>query len=180
MERRFCSVLVGLDGGLRLNRLHRVVQGGAHNQNLLHFYQYLCEKYASHGLISRAMSRCELPLTLITVLQWGPLKFHEKSLQNLQAAMKISHRLCAIMLDTAGREICVRRPFKIGEDGWPYHDHPISIKEGQKVCICPPNPPPATLVSLQFVLSIFNHVVHSIDTILSIGRSVGDAAESMQ
>ena len=67
-------------------------------------------------------------------MQWGPLDFHEKSLQNLQEAMKKSRRLCAVVVDTLGREIFVRRSFKIGDDGWPYHDHKIQIEATQKVC----------------------------------------------
>jgi pyruvate kinase len=38
-------------------------------------------------------------------LTWGPLEYHRRSLDNLQTAMKKTRRLCAIMLDTLGREV---------------------------------------------------------------------------
>eukprot|EP00983_Pelagomonas_calceolata_P074085 1152402-Pelagomonas_calceolata.AAC.11 len=38
-------------------------------------------------------------------LTWGPLDYHRKTLQNLQEAMKRSHKLCAVMIDTLGREV---------------------------------------------------------------------------
>jgi pyruvate kinase len=42
-------------------------------------------------------------------LTWGSYEFHHKSLSSLQEAMKRSRRLCAIVLDTLGREIMVLR-----------------------------------------------------------------------
>ncbi|GMH36554.1 hypothetical protein BSKO_04422 [Bryopsis sp. KO-2023] len=68
-------------------------------------------------------------------LTWGPMEFHERSLQNLQIAVKNTRRLCAVMLDTIGREIFVKRPHKLSENGWPYHDNPIRIKETQRVTL---------------------------------------------
>lgn len=38
-------------------------------------------------------------------LTWGPIEYHRRSLDNLQTAMKKTRRLCAIMLDTLGREV---------------------------------------------------------------------------
>lgn len=68
-------------------------------------------------------------------LTWGTMEFHERSLQNLQMAVKNTRRLCAVMLDTVGREIFVKRPHKIAENGWPYHDNVISIKESERVVL---------------------------------------------
>jgi hypothetical protein len=42
-------------------------------------------------------------------LTWGPIEYHRRSLDNLQAAMRQSRKLCAIMLDTLGREVWVCR-----------------------------------------------------------------------
>jgi hypothetical protein len=38
-------------------------------------------------------------------LTWGPIEYHRRSLDNLQAAMRKSRKLCAIVLDTLGREV---------------------------------------------------------------------------
>lgn len=38
-------------------------------------------------------------------LTWGPIEYHRRSLDNLQTAMKQTRKLCAIMLDTLGREV---------------------------------------------------------------------------
>jgi len=45
-------------------------------------------------------------------LTWGPIEYHRRSLENLQEAMKRTRKLCAIMLDTLGREVMIRRPFR--------------------------------------------------------------------
>jgi pyruvate kinase len=42
-------------------------------------------------------------------LTWGPIEYHRRSLDNLQTAMKKSRKLCAIVLDTLGREVSVWR-----------------------------------------------------------------------
>ncbi|CAD7704436.1 unnamed protein product, partial [Ostreobium quekettii] len=68
-------------------------------------------------------------------LTWGPVEFHDKSLRNLMTAMKDARRLCSVVLDTLGREIFVKRPFKIDDAGWPYHDHPITVRTGQKITL---------------------------------------------
>lgn len=68
-------------------------------------------------------------------MQWGPIEFHRKSLQNLEIAMQKTCKLCAVMLDTLGREIFVRRAFQIGPDGWPVHDASFDIQAGQKVTL---------------------------------------------
>jgi pyruvate kinase len=47
------------------------------------------------------MSHCRFDLT------WGPIEYHRRSLDNLQTAMKKSRKLCAIVLDTLGREVGV-------------------------------------------------------------------------
>jgi hypothetical protein len=51
-------------------------------------------------------------------LQWGQVQYHEQSLKNLQEAMKLTKKLCAVVVDTLGREMLIRRPFTIDEHGW--------------------------------------------------------------
>ena len=48
-------------------------------------------------------------------VQSGNLDYHTKSLQNLAAAVKKARRLCAVMLDTIGRELIIRRPHDLDE-----------------------------------------------------------------
>jgi len=38
-----------------------------------------------------------------------------------QAAMTRTKKLCAVIVDTLGREVMVRRPCVFGPDGWPAH-----------------------------------------------------------
>lgn len=65
-------------------------------------------------------------------LTWGPLEYHRRSLDNLQAAMRKTRKLCAIVLDTLGREVMIRRPFRLEPDGWPNQaGQEIEIKLGQ-------------------------------------------------
>lgn len=66
-------------------------------------------------------------------MQWGTVDFHRRSLQNLNEAMQKTRKLCAVMLDTTGREIVVRREHEIDESGWPEHVNKMEIKQGQKV-----------------------------------------------
>ena len=66
-------------------------------------------------------------------LQWGTQDFHKRSLQHLNEAMRKTRKLCAVMLDTTGREIMVMREHQIDEKGWPEHVHNMEVQEGQKV-----------------------------------------------
>jgi len=47
--------------------------------------------------------------------------------------MRKTRKLCAVMLDTTGREIMVMREHEIDEKGWPEHVNNMEVKEGQKV-----------------------------------------------
>ena len=49
--------------------------------------------------------------------------------------MRKTRKLCAVMLDTTGREIMVMREHEIDEKGWPEHVNQMEVKEGQKVHI---------------------------------------------
>ena len=58
----------------------------------------------------------------LPLLQWGTLEYHQQSLRNLEEAVRRSRVMCAIMVDTLGRELMIRRPFSLNEDGWPVHN----------------------------------------------------------
>eukprot|EP00878_Enallax_costatus_P008141 GHUV01008513.1.p1 GENE.GHUV01008513.1~~GHUV01008513.1.p1 ORF type:complete len:786 (+),score=206.32 GHUV01008513.1:278-2635(+) len=68
-------------------------------------------------------------------LTWGGPEFHIRTLEALGTAMKRTKKLCAIILDTLGREMMVRRPCAIGEDGWPTHPEPMEIVAGQIITL---------------------------------------------
>jgi hypothetical protein len=72
-------------------------------------------------------------------LTWGPIEYHRRSLDNLQEAMRRTRRLCAVVLDTLGREIMVRRPFRIDPDGWP---NQVSWKKKKKTFFFSSSAPP--------------------------------------
>ena len=57
-----------------------------------------------------------------TALQWGPVEYHKQSLRNLEQAVKRTRRLCAVLVDTLGRELMIRRTYTLSEDGWPVHE----------------------------------------------------------
>lgn len=65
--------------------------------------------------------------------QWGSLDFHKKSLSNLTEAMRRTRKLCAIVIDTIGRELTVNRPTTDEEDGWPKFEKGITVKANDKV-----------------------------------------------
>jgi hypothetical protein len=50
--------------------------------------------------------------------------------------MRRTRKLCAIILDTLGREVMIRRPFRIDPDGWPNQaGQEIEIKAGQRITL---------------------------------------------
>ncbi|KAK9861213.1 hypothetical protein WJX84_011545 [Apatococcus fuscideae] len=66
-------------------------------------------------------------------LTWGSIDFHRRSLENLNEAMRRTRKLCAIMLDTVGRELIVERGAHLDETGWPIHDSNVSIAPNSKL-----------------------------------------------
>ena len=42
-------------------------------------------------------------------MQWGSVDYHKQSLRNLQKASQQTKRMCAVILDTVGRELMIRR-----------------------------------------------------------------------
>ena len=69
-------------------------------------------------------------------LQWGTLQWYRQSLKNLQTAMQKTRKLCAIMIDSIGREIFIHREYKVNDQGWPKPQGRLSIKSGRKVNPC--------------------------------------------
>lgn len=69
------------------------------------------------------------------VRQWGTLDYHKQSLNNLTEAMRKTRKLCAVMVDTIGRELIINREARLDERGWPVHEgQPIAVAAGNKVC----------------------------------------------
>lgn len=68
-------------------------------------------------------------------LTWAPIEYHRLSLQNLNEAMRRTRRLCAVMLDSLGREIMVRRKYGVDENGWPGIFEQLEIEAGQRITI---------------------------------------------
>ena len=66
------------------------------------------------------------------LVQWGSLLFHKKSLANLAEAMKRTRKLCAVMVDSVGRELIINRPTQDDEDGWPTFEAGIAVEANQK------------------------------------------------
>jgi len=68
-------------------------------------------------------------------LTWAPIEYHRLSLQNLNEAMRRTRRLCAVMLDSLGREIMIRREYGVDESGWPGIFDQLNIEAGQRITI---------------------------------------------
>ncbi|KAK9796683.1 hypothetical protein WJX73_008597 [Symbiochloris irregularis] len=69
-------------------------------------------------------------------LTWGTLDYHKQSLNNLTEAMRKTRKLCAVMVDTIGRELIINREARLDERGWPVHEgQPIAIAAGHQITI---------------------------------------------
>ena len=68
-------------------------------------------------------------------LTWAPIEYHRQSLIYLQEAMRRTRRLCAVMLDSLGRDIMVKRKYGVDENGWPGIFEQLRIENGQKITI---------------------------------------------
>ncbi len=79
-----------------------------------------------------------------------------------------ARKLCAIVVDTMGREIMTRRPFRL-ENGWPVHDNPIDIKSGQRLTLTTRPEAEASTELLPITYDRFPDMVEPGDTIY-IGR----------
>ncbi|KAL3153441.1 hypothetical protein ABBQ38_011776 [Trebouxia sp. C0009 RCD-2024] len=109
-------------------------------------------------------------------LTWGTLDYHKRSLQNLNEAMRRTRKLCAVMLDTTGREIMVMREHQIDEKGWPEHVHDMQVTEGQKLTITQNPEAKASNEVLPVSYPKFTTMVQTGDTIF-IGRYLVTGSE---
>ena len=48
-------------------------------------------------------------------MQYGSTDYHKQSLRNLKEAVRRTRRLCAVVLDTFGRELVIRREYEVDE-----------------------------------------------------------------
>ena len=123
-------------------------------------------------LLTHGMSCARLDLT------WGTMKFHSDTLKNLAEAMRATKKLCAVWVDTSGREIVVKRPTQVDEDGWLCLDQtPINYAKGSDVVIttaddvtdCSPSVLPITMKALPGLVHKGQH--------LQVGRYMSTGAE---
>lgn len=91
-----------------------------------------------------------------------------------QVAMKKSRKLCCTMIDTLGRELMIRRHFRMDESGWPTHNESYSIKSGQVVTITTRSDVEASNTVLPITYERFTEMAQPGDTIY-IGRCVAAA-----
>lgn len=54
-------------------------------------------------------------LSMRDLAQYGSTEYHRQSLKNLQEAVRRTRRLCAVVLDTFGRELVIRREYEVDE-----------------------------------------------------------------
>lgn len=52
-------------------------------------------------------------LILLALAQWGSQDYHKQSLRNLEKARQQTKHLCAVILDTIGRELLIRREYEL-------------------------------------------------------------------
>lgn len=86
--------------------------------------------------------------------------------------MRQSRRLCCTMIDTLGRELMIRRHFRMDEHGWPIHNESYNIKAGQKVNITTRSDVEASNSVLPITYERFTDMAMAGDTIY-IGRWAG-------
>lgn len=68
-------------------------------------------------------------------MQWGSLAYHQQSLRNLGKAMLQTRRLCAVKVDTLGREVFIRRSVEVGDDGWLKHGDEVAVAKGGSITL---------------------------------------------
>ena len=66
------------------------------------------------------------------VLQWGTLDFHARSLANLKTAMRRTRKLCAVILDTLGRECLANSQPRLDSPASPVYDRKLSAQPRDK------------------------------------------------
>ena len=66
-------------------------------------------------------------------MQWGTPQFHAKSLANLQAAVQRTGKLCAVIVDTQGRECVANSQPRLDAASTPIYDRKLSVQPKDKV-----------------------------------------------
>lgn len=110
-------------------------------------------------------------------LTWGPIEFHQKSLRNLQTAVKDARKICSVIVDTLGRELMIRRPVFLDEQMWPTHDRVITVKAGNTVTLTTRTGVEASDDVLPITYDKFHDMAEVGDTIY-IGRYLVCGADS--
>ena len=67
--------------------------------------------------------------------QYGPVAYHKQSLANLDAACAATGKSCAVIVDTLGRELLVKRESTLNADGWPVIGEPVDVAAGSRVTV---------------------------------------------
>lgn len=121
-------------------------------------------------LVNQLLLQCCFMQAMITVvMQWGPVEYHKKSLENLQEAIRKTRRLCAVLLDTLGRELMIRRSYTLDERGWPKHEGSFEVKLGAEVVVTTDMNAVASSNCMPITYPNFHNLVNAGDT-LFIGR----------
>ncbi|KAF6256496.1 pyruvate kinase [Scenedesmus sp. NREL 46B-D3] len=123
------------------------------------------------GLLAAGMVAARIDLT------WGGLDFHRATLAALNTAMANTKKLCAVVLSTLGREVMVRRPCVIGDDGWPAHPDPFNVTAGQTLTITTRSDVEASSTVLPVTYPMLHNMVKQGDT-MYIGRYLVCGADS--
>lgn len=69
--------------------------------------------------------------------QYGPVAYHKQSLANLDAAVAATGIPCAVVVDTLGRELTVRRVAHLDAHGWPVIPDTVDVAAGTAVTVTP-------------------------------------------
>eukprot|EP00882_Tetradesmus_deserticola_P000941 GHRQ01001021.1.p1 GENE.GHRQ01001021.1~~GHRQ01001021.1.p1 ORF type:complete len:630 (+),score=269.85 GHRQ01001021.1:216-2105(+) len=132
---------------------------------------------SSHSVaVLEAMLRAGMVAARID-LTWGGLDFHRATLVALNQAMVNTKKLCAVILDTLGREIMVRRPCEFCPDGWPAHPDPVDVAAGQTITLTTCADVDATADVWPVTYPHLHAMVDEGDTIY-IGRYLGAGSDS--
>ncbi|GAB2276848.1 hypothetical protein Dimus_011560 [Dionaea muscipula] len=98
---------------------------------------------------------------------WGDAEFHQETLENLKMAIKVSKKLCAVMLDTIGPELQVVNKA----------EQPISLQENSLVVLTPDQKKEATSNLLPINFHGLSKAVTEGDTIF-IGKYLCTGSET--
>eukprot|EP00891_Asterochloris_glomerata_P008068 jgi/Astpho2/8068/e_gw1.00120.16.1_t len=117
------------------------------------------------ALLEAGMSCARIDLT------WGPVEYHKQSLRNLEQAVRRTRRLCAVLVDTLGRELMIRRTYTLSEDGWPVHEQGFAIKKGAEVTVTTSPTAQASSSCLPITYPNFHTMVSPGDTVFHLSLS---------